>query len=342
MITSSHFDGDAFATAIAKVLDDMVADVTAHVEQPVTVLTQVESEVSDEHVAGAAVVVGADGSAGSLSAIRAAAHEAVTRGRPLRIVHAFIWPSMGVAIGPATGGPSDMGMRLAAEGILAEAVTEAEKAAPGVRATAALVNGAPAPVLLRESRDAVVLVIGDRGLGGFGSLVLGSVALHTTAHAACPVLVVRGSERSTGPVVVGVDGSAGSATAVGFAVEEASWRQTNLVAVHAWGVFDSGSPRDMPPLLYELDALQGEGQRILSESLAGWSQRYPDATIQPELAHRHPASALIELSQTAQLVVTGVRGRGGFAGLLLGSVSQTVMHHADCPVAVVRAALRSV
>jgi nucleotide-binding universal stress UspA family protein len=289
-------------------------------------------------VAGAAVVVGADGSAGSLSAIRAAAHEAVTRGRPLRVVHAFIWPSMGVAIGPATDGPSGTGMRGAAERILEEAVTEAEKAAPGVRATVSLVDGAPAPVLLGESRDAVLLVIGDRGLGGFGSLVLGSVALHITAHAACPVLVVRGSERPTGPVVVGVDGSAGSAAAVGFAVEEASRRRTNLVAVHAWGIFESGGPSDLPPLLYELDALQGEGKRILSESLAGWSQRYPDATIQAELVHRHPAAALIELSQTAQLVVTGARGRGGFAGLLLGSVSQTVMHQAGCPVAVVRAA----
>jgi nucleotide-binding universal stress UspA family protein len=187
----------------------------------------------------------------------------------------------------------------------------------------------------------VLLVIGNRGLGGFGSLLLGSVALHTTAHAACPVLVVGGPQRSTGPVVVGVDGSAGSATAVGFAIEEASRRKTDLLAVHAWGAFQAGS-RDMLPPVYEPEMLRDEEQRVLSESLAGWTERYPEVTVQQDLVHERPAPALIARSQTAQLVVTGARGRGGFGGLLLGSVSQTVMHHAGCPVAVVRAAASSV
>jgi nucleotide-binding universal stress UspA family protein len=287
-------------------------------------------------VAGAAIVVGADGSAGSLSAVRAAAGEAVERGRALRIVHAYIWPSLGVAAGPGIDGPSDMGLRDTAERVLAEAVTEAEKAAPGVRAKGVLIDGAAAPVLLSESCDAVVLVIGDRGLGGFGSLLLGSVALHTTTHAPCPVLVVRGSERSTGPVVVGVDGSAGSAAAVGFAIEEASRRGTTLTVVHAWGMVDYGSQSDVLPLVHEPDSLQGEEHRLLSESLAGWAQQYPEVEIKPELVRGRPAAALIERSRTAQLMVTGARGRGGFTGLLLGSVSQTLLHHADCPVAVVR------
>ncbi len=290
-------------------------------------------------VAGAVVVVGADGSACSLSAVRAAASEAVERGRSLRIVHAFIWPSLGVAVGPAVNGPSDMGVRDVAERVLAEAVIEAEKAAPGVHATTALVDGAAAPVLLGESRNAVLLVIGDRGLGGFGSLMLGSVALQTTAHAACPVVVVRGPERATGPVVVGVDGSAGSESAVGFAIEEAAQRKTGLIAVHAWGAFDSGSQNDVLPLVYDRDALEGEERRVLSESVAGWAQQYPEVTVRQELVRGRPAAALIERSQNAQLVVTGARGRGGFAGLLLGSVSQTVLHHAGCPVALVRASL---
>lgn len=288
-------------------------------------------------VAGAAVVVGVDGSAGSLSAVRAAAAEAVERGRPLRIVHAFIWPSLGVATGPPVNEPADLGLRAFAERVLAEAVDEAEKAAPGVHPTAALVDGAAAPVLLGESRDAVLLVIGDRGLGGFGSLLLGSVALHTTAHAACPVLVVRGQERATGPVVVGVDGSAGSGSAIGFAIEEAARRRTSLTAVHVWGAFDSGSQPDRLPLVYDKGALEGAEQRVLSESLAGWVTRYPEVTVRPELVHGRPAAALIEHSRTAQLLVTGARGRGGFTGLLLGSVSQTVLHHADCPVVIVRA-----
>jgi nucleotide-binding universal stress UspA family protein len=287
-------------------------------------------------VAGAAVVVGADGSACSLSAVRTAALEAVERGRPLRIVHAYIWPSLGVAVGPGTGGASDMGLRDVAERILAEAVTAAEKAAPGVHATAALVDGAAAAVLLGESRNAVVLVIGDRGLGGFNSLLLGSVALQATAHAAGPVLVVRGPERITGPVVVGVDGSGESKSAIGFAIEEASRRKTNLIAVHAWGAFDSVSQKDILPLVHEPNSLRGEEERVLSESLAGWAQRYPEVTVRQELVRGRPAAALIEWSHSAQLVVTGARGRGGFAGLLLGSVSQAVVHHAGCPVAVVR------
>ncbi|MGX6608488.1 universal stress protein [Micromonosporaceae bacterium Da 78-11] len=290
-------------------------------------------------VAGAAVVVGADGSASSLSAVRAAASEAVERGRPLRIVHAFIWPSLGVAAGPAVGGPPDTGMRAFAERILAEAVVEAEKAAPGVHATAALVDGEAATVLLGESRDAVLLVIGDRGLGGFSSLLLGSVALHTTAHAACPVLVVRGRQHATGPVVVGVDGSVGSEAAIGFAIEEAVRRKTGLTAVHAWGAFDSVDQKDLLPVVSGPGALESEEHRVLSESLAGWAQRYPEVAVQQELVNGQPAGALIERSENAQLLVTGARGRGGFTGLLLGSVSQTVMHHADCPVAVVRASL---
>ncbi|MET0494835.1 MAG: universal stress protein [Actinoplanes sp.] len=293
-------------------------------------------------VTGAAVVVGADGSPSSLSAVRTAAIEAVERGRPLRIVHAFIWPLLGVSTGPATKGPSDMGMRDVAEHVLADAVIEAEKAAPEVRATAVIVDGAPAAVLLGESRGAVLLVIGDRGLGGFQSMVLGSVALQTAAHAACPVLVVRGREPRTGPVLVGVDGSAGSAAAVGFAFDEAARRKTTLTALHAWNIFDAGNQHDVLPLTFEPGSLQSEEQRVVSESLAGWAQRYPEVTVEQELVSAGPAAALVEGSKTAQLVVTGARGRGGFAGLLLGSVSQTVMHHAACPVVVVRATLSDV
>ncbi|GIF18825.1 nucleotide-binding universal stress UspA family protein [Actinoplanes tereljensis] len=230
-----------------------------------------------------------------------------------------------------------MGMRTTAEHILTEAVIEAEKAAPGVHATAALVDGAPAPVLLGESRNAVLLVIGDRGLGGFGSLMLGSVALHTTAHAACPVLVVRGQERATGPVVVGIDGSPGSELAVSFAVEEAARRKTGLTAVHAWDSFDARGQKDALPLVYEPGALEGEEHRLLSEALAGWGQQYPEVAILQELVRGRPAAILIERSQNAQLLVIGSRGRGGFTGLMLGSVTQTVLHHAGCPVAVVRA-----
>jgi nucleotide-binding universal stress UspA family protein len=90
------------------------------------------------------------------------------------------------------------------------------------------------------------------------------------------------------------------------------------------------------PLVHEPDSRQGEEHRLLSESLAGWTQQYPEVEIKPELVRGRPAAALTERSRTTQLMVTGARGRGGFTGLLLGSVSQTLLHHAGCPVAIVR------
>ncbi|MBB2946370.1 nucleotide-binding universal stress UspA family protein [Actinoplanes lutulentus] len=286
--------------------------------------------------AGAAVVVGADGSASSLAAIRAAATDAVERGRPLRIVHAFIWAELTGPDGGTVYGPHDTRMRADAERILAAALVEAEKAAPGVHATTAVVDGNPAPVLLSESRNAVLLVIGDRGLDGFRSLLLGSVALHLTTYAACPVLVIRGREHATGPIIVGVDGSTGSEAAIGFAIEQAARRKTGLTAVRAWDAFDVWGQKDTMPLVSEPGDLEAEEHRVLSESLAGWAQRYPEVTVQQEIVRGRAATVLIEQSQHAQLLVTGDRGRGGFAGLLLGSVTQTVLHHAHCSVAVVR------
>ncbi|MFI1991096.1 universal stress protein [Actinoplanes sp. NPDC020271] len=125
--------------------------------------------------------------------------------------------------------------------------------------------------------------------------------------------------------------------AIGFAIEAAARRNTGLTAVLAWGAFDVINERDTLPLVSETGALKDEEHRVLSEALADWAQQYPEVAIKQELVRERPATALIERSQNAQLVVTGSRGRGGFAGLLLGSVSQMVLHHASCPVAIVRA-----
>ncbi|MGX6607010.1 universal stress protein [Micromonosporaceae bacterium Da 78-11] len=180
-------------------------------------------------------------------------------------------------------------------------------------------------------------MIGDRGLGGFGSLMLGSVALHTTAHAACPVLVVCGREHATRPVVVGVDDSAGSTSAVGFAIEEAARRQTGLHAVHAWGAFDSHSQKNTLPQVYEPGALRDEEHSAFSKALAGWGQRSPEVAIQQELVRgQQPAAALIERSQAAQLLVTGPGAAVASPGCSSDPSARTVLHHAGCPVAVTR------
>lgn len=284
----------------------------------------------------APVLVGVDGSAIALDAVRVAAREAAGRQRPLRVVHAFIWPLMNMPLDPAPGAPADGGLRNQAEKALAEAVAEAGKVAPEVPVTGAVVDGAPVPVLLDEARDAALVVLGNRGLGGFAGLLIGSVTVQVSARAQCPVLVVRGEPHADGPVVVGVDGSELSTEAIGFAFEEASRRGTELVAVHAWLYPTPVGPGDILPLVYDLDAYGAEEERVLAESLAGWAGRYPDVTVHQRLVRGSAARILVEESQSAQLVVVGAHGRGALGGLLLGSVSHAVLHHTHCPLAIVR------
>ena len=285
---------------------------------------------------GAAVVVGVDGSEPALRAVRLAAAEAARRHRPLRVVHGFIWPLLRVPVEAPPGGPATGGLRHQAEELVAAAVAEAESAAPGLRVAGEIIDGEAAAVLVGESTTATMIVLGDRGLGGFAALVLGSVAIQVGSYADCPVLVARGEDRTSGPVVVGVDGSARSRASVEFAAEEASIRGTRLHAVHAYTHPFSGGPGDMQPLVYEVNQLRGEEDRILAESLTGLGDRYPDVPVTREVVHGRPVTVLTEASRTAQLVVVGAQGRSELTGLLLGSVSQGVLHHATCPVAVVR------
>ncbi|WP_229398555.1 universal stress protein, partial [Micromonospora okii] len=250
---------------------------------------------------GAPVVVGVDGSASALDAVRVATREAVARHRPLRVVHAFIWPLLGAPLGPAPDGPADAGLRHQAEQVVDEAMAEARKVSAEVDVTGELVDGSPARVLVSESQDAALLVLGSRGLGGFAELLVGSAAVQVSARADCPVLVVRGEPRADGPVVVGVDGSELSDEAIAFAFEEAAQRDTPLVAVHAWLYPTPVGPGDVLPLTYDVDALIAEEERALAESLAGWSERYPQVPVQRRLVRGVPARVLVEESASAQL-----------------------------------------
>lgn len=290
---------------------------------------------------GAPIVVGVDGSNESLAAVRLAVAEAAWRRRPVRLVHAFVWPLLGVPLGPAPGAPTGGGLRADADRLVAEAADHASKVDPDVPITAEVVPGAPAPVLLHEAKAAELLVIGDRGLGGFTGLLVGSVAVQLVAHAACPVLVARGEPRPGGAVVVGVDGSTTSTAAVDFAMAAAERRGTGVLAVHAWTHPVAAGPGDLLPPVYDPVTVTEEALRVLAEALAGRAERYPDVPVRREVVHRRPAGALVDRSDGAAMLVVGARGRGGFAGLLLGSVSQAALHHARCPVAVVRRVGRS-
>jgi nucleotide-binding universal stress UspA family protein len=287
-------------------------------------------------------VVGVDGSPPGLRALDWAARGAVARHRPLRIVHAFQWPLTNELMGPPAVGPPDAGLQHAAERVLSAAADRARAAAPTLQVSTDLPADLPAAALIAASHDADLLVVGHRGLGGFTGLLLGSVDVQTAAHTACPVVVIRDSNSghgrtragpAAGQVVVGVDDSDPSGLAVDFAFAHAALHGIGLVAIHAHRtpVAAPGASR-----VAGSDSRHEGHARMLTDALAGYRAKYPDVPVQEKLVHGRPAAVLVAESAGAALTAVGSRGRGGFSGLLLGSVSDKLVHHAPCPVTVVR------
>ncbi|RAO28599.1 Universal stress protein [Micromonospora saelicesensis] len=281
------------------------------------------------------VVVGVDGSPSSLVAAEHAARAAVLRSRPLLLVHGYLHPSgYGVPLNPYDLGvpaPSEE-----AQQMLERTAAELTGRWPGLAVEVRQVLGGPGATMIEESRRAELVVVGSRGLGGFAGLLLGSVGTQVAAHAHCPVLVVRPDEQPIpvdGPVLVGVDGSESSRLAVGLGAGEAALRDVPLVLVH---VGPSDGDRAVPEEIEESQAAyQAEAVRLLADASTVVRAEHPDLVVR-----EHPvraagaAQGLIEASGTASLLVVGTRGRAGFAGLLLGSVSQAAIQHAHCPVLV--------
>jgi nucleotide-binding universal stress UspA family protein len=283
------------------------------------------------------VVVGVDGSDESLVGLAWATHEAHQRHLPLRLVHAWEVPMPGYVPVPAS---VDL-VRESAETVLEQAVLKAQEWAPDTDVESVLMHGATARVLVDQGADAQMIVVGSHGRGGFARLLLGSSSGAVAAHADVPVVVTRGTT-ATGawrarPVVVGIDGSAVSESAIAFAFRAAAVRGEGLVVVHAWAQPDPFVD-EAYAVLSESATRQTEARLAVSESLAGWRDRYPDVAVTQVIADGHPVDALLAEAADvdAALLVVGSRGRGGFTGLLLGSVSRGVLHHATCPVAVVR------
>ena len=282
-------------------------------------------------VNGDALVVGVDGSDESDRALRWAAATARKRQEPLRVVHGFA-PLPGFYGGglPALTKAYEALVK-ASDELVADGIRIAREVGGPELAITAEKPTEPGPVALIEaSRRARAVVLGCSGTGGFEGMLVGSTTVEVAAHAHCPVVVVRGRAEPDGPVVVGLDGSATSDRALATAFDEASWRQTGLVAVHAWADADAGLPA-------RWSEIERDEQRLLAEQLAGWQEKYPDVRIERVLVRDRPRHQLLSWSTRAQLVVVGSRGRGGFSGLLLGSTSQALIHHAQCPVMVVRA-----
>lgn len=279
------------------------------------------------------VVVGVDGSESSIRATQAAAVEARLRGVRLQVVHAYGMP----AWEPPLGFPPDR-LRATAEQVAADAAACALAEEPEAEVIAEVEQGDPLVVLEAHSRAAALVVVGNRGRGAFAGLLLGSTGVQLAAHSHCPVMVVRDGAPARGPVVVGVDGSATSDAALDFAFAEASLRRTGVRAVHAWTVWNTEAPAPQDPSMpyaAKPGELAAQEERLLAEAVAGHRERYPDVRVEQAPLRHDTREALIEASRQAQLVVVGSRGRGGFTGMLLGSVSQAVLHHALCSVVVV-------
>ncbi|MEV4681967.1 universal stress protein [Streptomyces kurssanovii] len=265
---------------------------------------------------GNSVVVGTDGSSSSLVAVETAAREARRRRADLRVVYALDWPVRPM-YAPRDTTPLHQ--------LVSEAAERARGVAPEVAVTDAVVPGDTVTVLENESRSADLLVVGARGVGGIIGMLLGSTAASVTAHSRCPVMVAREGSADTGPIVLCVDGSPAGEKAVEFAFAEAALRGAEIAAVHAW-------LPDHAPAGTGVES----AERLLAQALAGHAQKHPDVTVGREVASGEIREVLIERSANAQLMVAGARGRGGFTGLLLGSVSQALLHHAHSSVVVVR------
>jgi nucleotide-binding universal stress UspA family protein len=285
------------------------------------------------------IVAGYDASPGAEAALRWALDEGARTGAPVRLVQVFEWPLHVAAVTPGPPSFPDAELRRDTEAALDEVVASARAARPGVSVSGMVVDGPAILALLAQSSRARLTVLGNRGHGGFAGLLLGSVGVAVSAHAHGPVVVVRGRERpagSTAPVAVGVDGSPDSLLAVGFAFEAAAARGVGVEAIRAWTPPAPPWRTDVRPLAFDVAELEAAERHALAVSLSGWREKFPEVPVRSHIVAGGAASALTRAARTAQLVVVGSRGLGGFRGLLLGSVSQQLVHHADCPVAIVR------
>ena len=283
------------------------------------------------------ILVAVDGSAESDAAVRWATREAVLHDAPLTLAHVVMPVVVGWPVAPLQGSYNEWQEENArhvieqAQKTLHASLGEAQP--PAMRTE--VLHDYIVSALVDASKAAQMTVVGSRGMGAIGRTLLGSVSSGLAHHAHGPVAIVHADEAQapdhTSPVLLGVDGSPASEAATALAFDEASRRGVELVALHAWS--DVGI---LPVLGMDWRQYEGKGHEVLGERLAGWQERYPDVTVRRRIVCDRPARWLIDESAKAQLVVVGSRGRGGFPGKLLGSVSTAVAQSAKAPVVVVR------
>lgn len=288
------------------------------------------------------VLVGVDGSDASNHALEWAADEAARRGWSLHLVSAYTVPiTAGLGGEITTPLVDDEAVRAAAEHNCAEAARRvaSRPSAPPVRTSIAY--GDAAGVLVDASAEAGLAVVGKRGRGGFASRLLGGVGAALPAHAACPTVVVPlpgtaeevAEQESRTGVVVGVDGSSAAGHAADVAAslaQERGWPLTLLCAVPLAVPTLAWMPAALDP-----DPVVEEVRAQLDDAAEAVRAAHPGLHVDTVIEHDAPARVLTDASRWSGLVAVGARGHGGFAGLLLGSVSQAVLRHAHAPVLVV-------
>jgi nucleotide-binding universal stress UspA family protein len=313
------------------------------------------------------MVVGVDGSDGSRAALAWAVTEARLRNDELAVVTVVDPPTMlfgGIGFDAEFQDEAERSARRRAQGLLDEMLARHRDA--GVRVTPEMVgHSATAPALVERAAGSDGLVVGTRGHGGFAGMLLGSVSQQCAVHARSPVVVVPPPDRDDrrrDKVVVGIDGSEGARRALLRAAEEARLRGFELEVMTVLPpppVTGVRSPADSamsaylwtgiaPPPTWERDA---DADRQHRQVVAHWQQQaeqrldnelarvppeqLPEKVTRTVIGQPHPARSLLDAAEWAQLLVVGSRGRGGFAGMLLGSVSQQCVRHATSPVLVV-------
>ncbi|BBZ45273.1 universal stress protein [Mycobacterium parmense] len=285
-----------------------------------------------------AILVGVDGSAAALGAVRWAARDAALRKAPLALVHVVDAPL------PAWFEGLRGSRKRPARGMLESAIDVARDSTDGcgpVRVESKVLRSALIPTLVDMSSGVDTVVVGRRGHGGASARgLLGSVSSALVYHAQCPVAVIHHQDARSGtgaraPVLVGIDGSPASEEATEIAFEQASRRGVGLVALHAWmDPWVSGSKRPFQDGNW--DARLSEEEETLAERLAGWHDRYPEVGIHRRIEIGDPARRLLEASELAQLLVVGSHGCGRLRGVTLGSVGAAVAAKAKIPVIVAR------
>ncbi|TSD45901.1 universal stress protein [Rhodococcus sp. KBS0724] len=287
------------------------------------------------------VVVAVDGSEAASSAVVWAARTAAALGRPLHIATVVHIPAFYYSE-PYLAESFKDELRRTARARLDSAKILAHQSVDGeLEVVTEQLDGSVSDSLIELSKHAYLVAVGPRGHGEFTGLVVGSVTVSLVSHGESPVAVVRGrtldgQPPTQGPVVVGIDGSENSIEAIEHAFEQASARGATLIAVNVWSDVSVQPSLGATPEDPLWSSIQTGEEVVLAEQLAGFTERYPDVVVERVVARDRPVRVLSEYAETAQLVVVGSRGRGGFTGMLLGSTSRALLHTADCPVLIVR------